>query len=711
MSGMPTPNTVFTTNNQSNAVSIRIHFYFFLLYSLVSFNQVIAEEIAVDQDDLLTTERQVEIENRIIKSLLDGNNQDEEVTAAPESITNGVTSSTEDDSSDNSAPVFEKNNHEPESEQINDPVDEAAQPVNVEASTNIEEKTAVEETTATESVPVAEAEIERTSESALPVTQDLEMQDGAIIAEQSVDDENRIRVKEFSIIGVSNRLHPDISQEIFDDYLKEQKLKHARGFVLSELSAIAKNITQRYREAGFVLAQVILPEQDITQGNVAFQVLEGYLENISINGESSYEKSVLTKPFHKLVNTPLNNLALEAAMLQVRDYPGLQIAGVLKPGETPGSTALVLDIKKEKKIDTSLLFDNYGTEFTGRHRVWAGINYNNPSGVGDRIGVNLVRTEGPDGAFYGSLGYHYPLSIDRPIINGQYLVGFEYSRNSFQLGQHLKELKIKGISNNTNLYAQKTVYRTRSASLYSRISYSRKHSSTEQLSNSIAKDDLSVGTISVSSDRLNINDALSYQFSLMYHRGVGGLLGAMPSAGNEESSRIGGSGETAGGTFNKLSFNYTQYHAIDAVNSFVLRLNGQISNDLLVSMEQMPLGGANSVRAYPTSEFLFDTVAFISAEWKTNITPFYFNRFPELDREKEKLELALFMDMAAGYLNDPMINEIKSTNIKGVGIGLLIQNRLKNSLSSRIDIAKPIGSVKSSNTQSIQVHFNMAYQF
>ena len=53
----------------------------------------------------------------------------------------------------------------------------------------------------------------------------------------------------------------------------------------------------------------------------------------------------------------------------------------------------------------------------------------------------------------------------------------------------------------------------------------------------------------------------------------------------------------------------------------LVRLDGQWSNDLLVSLEQFPMGGPESVRAYPLSSFLTDSGYLGSLEVRLG-TPF-----------------------------------------------------------------------------------------
>ena len=53
---------------------------------------------------------------------------------------------------------------------------------------------------------------------------------------------------------------------------------------LAELVDLANRLTAKYRQDGYLLTQVVVPEQSIEGGKVRLQVIEGYLEHVQIKG-------------------------------------------------------------------------------------------------------------------------------------------------------------------------------------------------------------------------------------------------------------------------------------------------------------------------------------------------------------------------------------------------------------------------------------------
>ncbi|MGA4816816.1 POTRA domain-containing protein [Pseudomonas aeruginosa] len=49
-------------------------------------------------------------------------------------------------------------------------------------------------------------------------------------------------------------------------------------------STLANRLTAKYRQDGYLLTQVVVPEQSIEGGKVRLQVIEGYLEHVQIKG-------------------------------------------------------------------------------------------------------------------------------------------------------------------------------------------------------------------------------------------------------------------------------------------------------------------------------------------------------------------------------------------------------------------------------------------
>ena len=207
---------------------------------------------------------------------------------------------------------------------------------------------------------------------------------------------------------------------------------------------------------------------------------------------------------------------------------------------------------------------------------------------------------------------------------------------------------------------------------------------------------------SVSSDFSRANIGL-----IRISRGLGGVLGAMQASNDPGASRHGGSGKNAGGDFNKLEFRYDRVQRFTANQSLLITASGQFSNDLLTSIEQMPLGGPTSVRAYPISEFLVDSGYFATLEWTVRAPGFAekpaFGHFSW----GQVLQVAVFADVAGGTINDPLPTDRSSVNISGVGAGLRFNSR---GFSAHLDVAKPVTGVSGQNVKDIQAYINIIYK-
>jgi hemolysin activation/secretion protein len=175
------------------------------------------------------------------------------------------------------------------------------------------------------------------------------------------------------------------------------------------------------------------------------------------------------------------------------------------------------------------------------------------------------------------------------------------------------------------------------------------------------------------------------------------------SGDNGQSSRVGGSGVSAGGDFDKIMLRYQRLQRISKRNSLLVRVEGQASDDLLTSLEQFVIGGPNSVRAYPIASYLADEGAFASLEWVVEM----------MDNGSSSLSIAAFADYAYGKLNDPLANELADVDLSGWGIGLAF-SRISdsgNQFGFRIDIATPISSLEPTDGDDPRIFGQINYSF
>jgi len=180
----------------------------------------------------------------------------------------------------------------------------------------------------------------------------------------------------------------------------------------------------------------------------------------------------------------------------------------------------------------------------------------------------------------------------------------------------------------------------------------------------------------------------------------------MEANNDPKSSRIGGSGQGAGSEFTKLVSRYERFTPITANGSLWLRGQFQYSSDLLTSIEQMALGGPNTVRAYPVSEDLVDKGFAVTAEWLSKV-PFLAHR-PAFRGHVwgDILKMSVFIDSGGGWLNDPLITEESFVRLTGVGAALRFS---MERVQAAVEVSTPVGGPDPSNGNDPQIYFSVGY--
>jgi hemolysin activation/secretion protein len=156
--------------------------------------------------------------------------------------------------------------------------------------------------------------------------------------------------------------------------------------------------------------------------------------------------------------------------------------------------------------------------------------------------------------------------------------------------------------------------------------------------------------------------------ALFVHLGLGDTLGGMDD-NDPLASRVG-----ADGRFSKLMVDVARVQRLSRRAFLIVRASGQVTTRSLVVGEQFAIGGADSVRGYPQSEFLGDNGVAGSLEW----------RFAPNADKLDKFQIALFVDHGSINTKNPVPGQRKDQNLTGFGVG--IRANLKGDLSVRADL-------------------------
>lgn len=537
-----------------------------------------------------------------------------------------------------------------------------------------------------------------------------------------IKDGPKVEIQSIQLLDVID--HPELSKDILnhlvEQLLQEQKklaiaadkktsainstAVNSSAITIGQIQFIADKITQLYRQKGYILAQAFLPPQKVTQGIVKIKIIEGKLGKVNAVGNDYYDEEIYTKYFSKHLNQAVNKYEMERLLLLINDFPGFGVTGSFKKGTAPGTSDLQLLVQSQERLSGFIRYDNYGSEFTGDKRVLVGLTTNGLFGQVNQLNVQLLKTYSPKESDY------YAIHFEQLVFDEATYIGVSYNTNDYNIGRGLQSLGIKGESEFSEIYLRRAFIKSREKNLYARFSLSTK----EALSNSDTGEQLAKDELTVLGAQL-IFDAIDERYNginiadISYSRGLGDTLGSMKGSGDDNAGRRGGSGKYAGGDFDKWNLNFARVQSLPYEQSLIVKLNTQYSDDLLTSLEQFQLGGPNSVRAYPVSEYLSDKGYLLSLEWSVGL-PFigHYNAFSG-KKWRDIFNLSFFYDSTKGWINDPL--PFQKDDISLEGYGLAIQLKEIYGFLGRFYMAKPMGNPEPSNDRDPQYYFEFSYHF
>lgn len=166
------------------------------------------------------------------------------------------------------------------------------------------------------------------------------------------------------------------------------------------LEDLAAAIGDAYRARGYLLSQAILPAQDVEGGVVTIEVVEGFIDQVTIAGGRPEQEAVAARIFAPVpAERPLRLPTLERSVLLSRDIFGGGVETVMAPSPaTFGAADLGVEITPAPPTGFGTI-DNRGSRLYGAWSFSTGVTAYDLLGLNERL--DLIAA----GALDGSLGY------------------------------------------------------------------------------------------------------------------------------------------------------------------------------------------------------------------------------------------------------------------------------------------------------------------
>jgi hemolysin activation/secretion protein len=461
----------------------------------------------------------------------------------------------------------------------------------------------------------------------------------------------RVFVREIKVTG-STAFTADELAKVTAPYLN-------REITSEDLEALRVALTVLYVNNGYVNSGAILPDQTITDGVVNFQVIEGSLTGIEVQGNRWFRSSYFQKRFSLDAGPPLNVNALQQRLqLLLEDSRIQRLNAELRPGVARGESILDVRVEERRPYRLSFEYNNYQSPSVGENRGIVVLEHQNLTGNGDVFTGQYGRSRGLDPLL--DFKYSIPLTARDTILS------YQYRRNTFSVVEApFEELDINSKSDVYTLSVRHPVYRTLNNEITLEFTGERLSHKTTLLGEKFSLEPgAHNGRTAVAALRPALEWVYKSQNQVIAARSRFSFgIDALDATVNDNG--------LPDGKFFAWLGQFQWVRRLGVLDSYLIfRTDVQLANDPLLSLEQISVGGRYSVRGYRENTMLRDRALITSIETRLPLLPLMRN-FLGVDLAAygmEYLELAPFFDFGRGWNKEQPTP--KPQDISSVGVGL-----------------------------------------
>ncbi|MBR1886449.1 MAG: ShlB/FhaC/HecB family hemolysin secretion/activation protein [Schwartzia sp.] len=425
----------------------------------------------------------------------------------------------------------------------------------------------------------------------------------------------------------------------------------------AELSELLAKVTAFARGHGYPTAAAYVPEQTAEGGRLLLRILPGRLGKITLQNESRLSGDVANGILARLKEKEiLRTKDLESALYLLDDLSGVHAAATLSAGAGVGETDLSVKISDDKSASAILYAENYGSEAAGRYRYGLSASLENVDRLGGRLTVGGLLSNHEQHAYH--IGY------ETPVGHSVTKLGVGYSRSDYELGSIFSELGAEGIAHTYSFWGETPLWKASKSALAVTYGFDYRNI-TDEIQGFSGKKHSAAWHAGLSGMGRGDGSYLSYRVEVRQ---------GTVTADSDFARLLGTEGRTLGG-FWKGTLDLTAVQGLGHCVDVMLKAQGQKSSRNLDSSEEIYLGGARGVRAYPQGEASGDEGALGTLElrWHTPV---------------DGLTLSTYLD--AGTVTATKDGQSGSETLKGWGVGVTYSK--ENDWYARVDYARRIGS-------------------
>jgi len=467
-------------------------------------------------------------------------------------------------------------------------------------------------------------------------------------------------------------------QQIWGDYIGQE-------ISLNDVYGFAQKITRKYRNDGYIITQAIIPQQTIDDGYVTIQVVEGFIDDVTLQDakDTIASQRVLSLANNLTQERPLTASALERWLLIVNDIPGMSARSIISPSATTVGGADLTIIPTITPYNFSVNLDNYGSRYLGPLQASVAGQTNNLLGLAETIQLQYVTDPDDDERAYGFARYAMPIN------NYGTKIGLDYSHSDTVPGFELDIFDVNGRSDTFGVDLSHPIIRSRTQNLTGSMRLDYRNLRSTNIIDTFTTQDR-VTSLRAGLD-YNIFDNLwkpaINQASVTLSQGI--KLFNVSENGDANMTRANGDPQ-----YTKIEAELSRLQTLSQDFSIMTSVIGQLSNNPLLSSEEMGFGGRAYGRGYDSSEIVGDDGfgASIELRWNPDYKVSYIQDY----------EVFGFYDFGKIWNQETDIDSLETQSLASAGIG--VRTDFTDAIKGEFIYAQPL-------TRNVDVYDNTHGRF
>jgi hemolysin activation/secretion protein len=436
-----------------------------------------------------------------------------------------------------------------------------------------------------------------------------------------------------------------------------------RTLTTEDLERLRLALTLLYINNGYITSGAIIPDQDVVDGVIQLQIIEGALSRIDVEGTSWFRRGYVSDRIALGARPPLKLEPIQERLQLLQRDPRIeQINAELRPGDQRGQSIMNVKVKEQSPWKMWLEFSNYQTPTVGAERGLLTLAHQNVTGHGDPFSIT----------YGGSRGVHPIIDTSYTLPLNRYDTTFtaSYRRNDFLVvDDRFRVFDLNSESEIIGFTFRQPVYRTLSDEVAVAVTGEHLYNKITSAFDLPGQPFLFIPGAS----NTGVSTVSALRFIQEYqHRTASSVIAFR--------SRVSVGFDVLGATINSReaitaageplpSGRFVSWLAqVQAVKrleylggwQILGQMALQLSNNRLFPLEQIPVGGRFSVRGYRENTLVRDNAFLASVESRIPLLKFASG--------EDMVQFAQFVDVGRSWTSRGRTHDLQTLASVGLGI-------------------------------------------